>query len=157
MDRVFAQKSCKQKLYDTHPFNPIEARWKHPPTEKTLAKKEKNAISDKLQTWQENKTKEINILHHNIINSKTNALIDSNSDKKPKYIKHKHPEVFHSMDCEREYRHQKKAKIYPQIYESSLRRNHHIITNEPWIGRGSIEFQTGKKLKLKNPVLWKNV
>lgn len=141
-DRVYEYRNSMKRLYDTNPYNPVIGKWKQPKRENNILSLEQQDIDRRVQIW--NKQKHNNFLHHHIKNIKDN--IDS---KRNEYDSAKHPEVYHRGESMRNIK--PKKRLNPQVYTRSLKRNHHIITNQAWKGTNSIDFPLGKSLKLKHP------
>eukprot|EP01083_Nonionella_stella_P095984 269613_1 len=145
IDKLYEYRNSLTKLYHTNPYDPVTGKWKQPKKENAITTVEHKDKTKRINTW--NKSKENNFIHHRIIyKQKPNANDIREHDSA------KHPEVYHNIQSIKTIKH--KNRINPQIYERPLKRNHHIITNQPWKGSNSIDFPLGE-LKLKHPVLWK--
>lgn len=143
-DRLYEYKKSKQKLYDTNPYDPVLAKWKAPAKEQSNHRKEEREVKGRMEQW--NEQKKNNFIHH--------PIVYKQRSKEPKqYPTAKHPEVYHAIDSVKKIK--LKQRINPQVYERPLRRNHHIITNQPWKGTQSVEFPLGQQLRLKHRDLWK--
>ena len=145
-DRLYEFRKSKQRLYATNPYDPVLAKWKAPRKERVNERKEERETKLRMEQW--NEQKQNNFIHHPIVHKQR-------SSKKPKqYPTAKHPEVYHRIDSVNTIK--PRQRINPQVYERPLRRNHHIITNQPWKGTQSVDFPLGKGLRLKHRDLWKS-
>eukprot|EP01084_Bolivina_argentea_P185381 319677_1 len=145
VDRLYEYKNSLNKLYSKNPYDPVTQKWKQPKRENDIKNNEIADLNKRIAIA--NKNKENNFLRHNIIYKQR-----SNKDNIKQYDAAKHPEVYHRIESIKKIK--PKTRINPQVYERPLKRNHHIITNQPWKGTNSIKFPLGE-LKLKHPVLWK--
>lgn len=146
MDRSYEYRNSMKKLYSTNPYNPVIGRWKQPKKENDILKLETKDINKRINVWNENRKN--NFLYHKTINYNKGK----NNDINDEYDSAKHPEVYHRIESIKKIKH--KQRINREVYKRSLKRNHHIITNQAWKGRKSIKFPLGD-LKLKHAVLWK--
>ena len=146
IDRVYEYRSSMNKLWNTNPFNPVMQKWKQPQKEQSIKDNEAADVNGRVNVW--NKNKNNNFIHHRILQKSKS----SNIGKLNRYDSAKHPEVYHRIESLKKIK--PKNRIHSQVYRGRLKRNHHIITNQPWKGTNSIEFPLGN-LKLKHPKLWK--